>query len=151
MIKMVLQGQEIAIVIDNDLKLWSFSSFVRGYHAYMDIWVPLIGDDSLTCQKEHDNEHDNHAVAIIRERRTVGHVPENISGFVWRFLCLPNTSVRVEVLGPRMNRGAGHGLEIPVMYRFMGHQKAVDWARKKIEVEEAKLAQRLDKCLKNTL
>ena len=124
---------------------------MRGYYAYMDIWVPLIGDDSLTCQNEPDNVHDDHAVAIKREGRTVGHVPENISGFVWRFLSLPNTSVRVEILGPRMNRGAGHGLEVPVVYRFLGHRKAVDWLEKKITVEETKLTQRLEKCLKNTL
>ena len=55
-----------------------------------------------------------------------------------------STSVRVEILGPRMNRLAGHGLEIPVLYRFLGQRKAVDWVAKKISVEEAKSAKRLE-------
>ena len=153
-IQLVLQSQDIAIRMDNDLKVWTFSSFLRGYHAYMDIWVPLIGDDSLTCQKEHGNMHDHHAVAIKQDGRTVGHIPKNMTGFIWRFLCLPNTSVRVEVLavlGPRMNRGAGHGLEVPVNYRFLGHQKAVDWVAEKIKEEDNKLTKEVQKCLKNAL
>ena len=48
-----------------------------------------------------------------------------------------------------MDCGAGHGLEIPVVYKFLGHRKAVDWVAKKISVEEAKSAQRLETCRKN--
>ena len=45
-----------------------------------------------------------------------------------------------------MNHRAGRGLiKIPVMYRFVGHTNAVAWVAKKITVEEAKLAQLLDK------
>jgi len=42
-------------------------------------------------------------------------VPQNICGFFWRFLSPPQTSIRAEVLGPRVNWGAGHGLETPVL------------------------------------
>ena len=31
---------------------YSFHSFLRGSHAYMHQWDPIIGDDSLVCQKE---------------------------------------------------------------------------------------------------
>ena len=48
------------------------------------------------------------------------------------FLKVPNTSIEVEVIGKRMNRGGGYGLEIPVAYRFNGPEKLVKWLIKKI-------------------
>ena len=41
----------------------------------MNIWVPLIGDQSLICQKEKQNVHDPHVVAIIRGSVAIGHIP----------------------------------------------------------------------------
>ena len=65
----------------------------------MPIWA-LIGDDSLTCQKEHGNMHDHHAVTIERDGRTVGHVPENMSGFIlsgiWDFL-VPKNQKNIQI------------------------------------------------------
>ena len=52
---------------------------------------------------------------------------------------------------PRMNRGTGYGLEVPVNYRFLGNRREVDWVAEKIIDEDAKLQKRLDKCLKNAL
>ena len=26
--------------------------FIRGYHVYKDVWIHIIGDDSLTCEQE---------------------------------------------------------------------------------------------------
>ena len=44
----------------------------------MDIWKPLIGDDSLRCKREDDNMHDENAVAVIHSNhigpRAVGYV-----------------------------------------------------------------------------
>ena len=81
----------------------------------------MIGDDSLVCHKEVGNVHDAHAVAIFWENNVLGHVPQNLCGFFWRFLTLPGTSIRAEVLGRRVNRGAGHGLEVPVRFIFQDH------------------------------
>ena len=36
------------------------------------------------------------------------------------------------VTGKRLNRGAGLGLEIPVMYQAKGHEKALQWLEKAI-------------------
>ena len=41
----------------------------------MNIWIPLIGDESLICQKEKGNEYDPHVVAITRNNVVVGRVP----------------------------------------------------------------------------
>ena len=32
------------------------------------------------------------------------------------------------LIGKQVNRGVGHGLEIPVAYRFFGVKRAVSWA-----------------------
>ena len=103
----------------------------------MDLWEPLIGDDSLFCRKEDTNPHDPNAVAIIKEGNIVGHVPQNICTTFWRFFSLPGISINVKVKGKRMNRGGGHGLEVPVQYEFLGPAKAIEWTKKRItEVEE---------------
>ena len=45
----------------------------------MEIWKPLIGDDSLRCKREDDDIHDENAVAVIHSNHigphVVGHVP----------------------------------------------------------------------------
>ena len=43
--------------------------------------------------------------------------------FFKMFLKVPNTSIGVEVVGKRVNRGGGYGPEIPVAYRFNGPEK----------------------------
>ena len=130
-------------IVDSGHVRWSFDSYLRGYHAYLDVWVPMIGDNSLVCHKEVGNVRDAHAVANV-----VGHVPQNLCGF-WRFLTLPGTSIRAEVLGTRVNRGAGHGLEVPVRFIFQGHRKAVEWVQKKIKTADNDIQERFKRCMKN--
>ena len=50
---------KIPILIGNSFSVLKRNSYARGYHAYMDIWKPLIGDDSLRCTQVDDNIHDN--------------------------------------------------------------------------------------------
>ena len=49
-----------------------------------------------------------------------------------QFIETPNCVIRCKVIGKFVNRGAGYGLEIPVQYRFIGAEKAVEWAEKNI-------------------
>ena len=70
----------------------------------------MIGDESLICRKENDNDYDPHAVAITRNNVLVRRVPQNICGYFWKFLSLSRTSIRPRVLGKRVNRGAGYSL-----------------------------------------
>ena len=63
----------------------------------------------------------------------VGRVTLNLPEFSFKFIQLPNSSVRCQVAGKSANKGAGYGLEIPVKYIFYGHQKAIDWIEKVIE------------------
>ena len=108
-------------------------SHLRGNHENINIWVPMIGDDSLVCRRENENENDPHAVAILWGNNIVGHVPQNISDFFLRFLMLPRTSICPQISGSRVNRDAGYGLEVPVdSYKIscMAKEKDVDKAVK---------------------
>ena len=45
-------------------------------------------------------------------------------------------TIRTGVLGKRINRGAGYGLEISVCFIFQGHVKGKAWLKKKIKDAE---------------
>ena len=51
-------------------------SVVRGHHVYKAIWTPVIGEE-LSLRAEDNNEHDNHAVAVLKGRNVIGHVPRS--------------------------------------------------------------------------
>ena len=55
----------ITVLIENTFTAFKYSSFIRGDHVYKDVWIHIIGDDSLTCEQEERNENDKNAVAII--------------------------------------------------------------------------------------
>ena len=40
------------------------SSNRRGYHSCKDVWRPIFGDESLTCEREETNEYDRNAVSL---------------------------------------------------------------------------------------
>ena len=61
------------------------SSFVRGAHAYKDLWEPRIGE-VLLFQREPDNSQDKLAVAVLKSGRVVGHVPKNLAPIFSPFL-----------------------------------------------------------------
>ena len=60
--------EKINIIVGKDL-LFSFNSFVRGYHAYMDVWTPNVGDENLNLnlnlEPEDGNEYDKNVVVVI--------------------------------------------------------------------------------------
>ena len=64
------------------------------------------------------------------------------------FLKVPNTSIEVEVVGKRLNRGGGYGLEISVIYRFYDQENLVNRLIKKIEAVKAELECKISKGLK---
>ena len=83
------------------------NSFVRGYHVYMNVWEPLVGE-CLKSRKEPTNKMDKTAVALIRissysEEMVVGHVPLNISKIVFMFLSLSHCVVDIFATRKRIN------------------------------------------------
>ena len=61
---------------------------MKGHHIYKAVWTPVINEE-LHTKLEKDNEHDEHAVAVILDGRTVGQLPRTISLVLWFFLRLP--------------------------------------------------------------
>ena len=94
-------------------------SFIRGLHAYTDVWEPRIGE-VLLLQRESDNSEDKLAVAVLKSGRVVGHVPKNLAPIFSPFLRRSCNKAVVEITGKRVNRGAGYGLEAPYVYRLYG-------------------------------
>ena len=99
----------IPISVMKDGSKFQCNSFVRGYHVYMNIWEPLVGE-CLKSRKEPTKEMDKAAVAVIcinsyNDEVVVGHVPKNMSKIVYMFLSLPHCALDIFVTGKRTNRG----------------------------------------------
>ena len=106
------------IWVMKDSSTFQCDSFVRGYHVYISIWEPLVGE-CLKSRKESSNEMDKTAVAVIRinfysEDVVVGHGPKNMYKIVF---------IDIFVTRKRINRGGGYGLEIPANFIFMALKK----------------------------
>ena len=63
---------------NSTLGMAQFDSYIRGYHAYLDTWTPVVGE-TLLLKREPSNEKDSSAVAVMKEDIIVGHVPYNIA------------------------------------------------------------------------
>ena len=92
-------------------------------------------------------------VAVIRinsygEEVVVGHVPKNMSKIVINFLYLPHFTLEFFIIGKRINRGVGYGLEIPANFYFYELEKAIYWLKNKINKMEEKLKENLKHSLK---
>ena len=113
--------KEIEIVTDNRFKKFCFESYVRGFHVHQIVWSTIIGKENLECRHEEKNEEDEFAADVYRNdfqiETLVGHMPRNISKFVYKF---PNSKLFYKVKGKRLNRGGGYGLETPAVYSLMG-------------------------------
>ena len=42
---------------------YTLHSYVRGYHAYMNIWNPKLGGNDVEVKHEVNNEHDKFSIA----------------------------------------------------------------------------------------
>ena len=144
--------KEIEIVIDNRFTKFCFESYVCGfhmYHMYQTVWSPIIGEENLECRHEEKNEEDEFAIGVYQndsqKETLVGHMPRKISKFVDKFLSFPNSKFSCKAKGKRLNKGTGYGLEIPVIYTFNGHEKAIERIKSQIQ-EELKLEQNVKNC-----
>ena len=60
-------------------------SCIRGHNVFKNIWTPTMGEQ-LPCRREIGINKDRYAVAILRDRTAVGHVPRKISAACALFL-----------------------------------------------------------------
>ena len=147
--KMLLKNidQEIELILIKQ-KQYNSDSFVRGYQANMDIWKPKAGDENFCLKSENEIQHDKFAVAIVLEERIVGRIPKNLNKVFHQFMKIPNCTIGCKVTGKRVNRGSGYGLEIPVQCRFIGAEKAVEWAEKNMKKVFENINKKVNKCVK---
>ena len=74
------------IIMHDDCDFYDIASFIRGYHAYKELWDPNVGQ-VLKLRKEPDNSHDRRAVAVVNAADTVmGHVPYSLSPYTLTLL-----------------------------------------------------------------
>ena len=118
--------------METNLQVFEIDSYVRGYHAYMDVWSPVIGE-TLLVKREPSNVKDRHAVASFKEDAVVGHVPYNIAPRFSQFLRRDVNKAFAEVTGEKVNREAGYGLEIPCVYRLYGPKVYIDRMKELID------------------
>ena len=100
-------------------------SFVRGLHAYLELWEPVVGD-ILTLRREPTNDKDRLAVAVVKNDAAVGHMPYTLAPLISYFLMRAVNKGVVEITGERVNHGAGMGLEVPCIYRLYGPKTYID-------------------------
>lgn len=70
----------------------------------------------LLLKREPANVVDRNAVA----EQVVGHVPFNLAPSMSNFLKRDINKAFAQVVGEKVNRGAGYGLEIPCIYHLYG-------------------------------
>ena len=101
------------------------SYYIRGYHAYEDLWNRVVGE-TLLLKREPGNSIDLSAVAVWIEDNIVGHVPFNIASVLSQFLRRDCIQGFMEVNGEKVNRGAAYGLEIPCTYNLYGPKPYIE-------------------------
>ena len=131
----------------------TINTFSRGYHEYISVWMPQIGDNSLFCKRELVNKYDEYAAAIVaidhlKQEEVVGHVPLFLSKTLSKFLCLPGSYASCKVIGTKINRGNGVGLELPIGITFVGKETATEWLKKALHCINIMTEEKVLKCKK---
>ena len=76
-----------------------YQSFVRGHHEYCATWTPVAGEE-LLLRRQPENEHDQFAVAVLKDEEIAGHVPRDISRIVFFFLSHDGNVGFCNITGP---------------------------------------------------
>ena len=99
-------------------KEYQIKSFVMGFHEYKRNWQPKV-KELLHTKNEPTNKIDKFAVAVMKEKKVVGHLPKGRTGrfskTIYYFLnANENNSCNVEVTdGKAVNLGDGKGMRVP--------------------------------------
>ena len=123
-LELLLSNVSEAIPISKCSGLFSFNSYICGFHVYKQKRNPVLGR-RYSCITEEKNEHDKYAVAVVNDDEVVGHVPLRLSKIMSIFLKLTGSHMEVKVTGKYVNRGVGYRLEIPYKYDVSGQEKDV--------------------------
>ena len=80
--------------------------------------------EKLVAKREFNNPMDKHAVKVVKDDETVGHLPREFSQIAWYFLARSG-EISVEVIGRRRHcKQLCGGMEIPCQLEFNCSNKA---------------------------
>jgi len=128
-------SDEIPLIV---IKEFETETVIKGYHAYMNYWKPILGEN-LSTRPEPENEIDKYAVAVTKGARVVGHLKKGKTGryakTVFYFLrANPMNTASITVTGKRVNFGDGEGLQIPCKILFKGEEKYIEVLKKQLNL-----------------
>ena len=108
----------ILILFENTFTTFKYCLFSRGYHVYKDVWIFIILEDSLNCEREEHNEKESrcHSMDDCVPKRVVGDVPLNLSKVASKFYSLEIIIFAWRWLERQSILCVGLGLEMPVNY-----------------------------------
>ena len=103
---------------------------IKGYHAYMNDWTSILGENSSTCPEPKD-EIDKYVVLVTKYTRVIGHLKRLRTGWYTKtaFYFLranPMNTGCITVRGKRVNFGDGQDLQIPSTILFKGEEKYIE-------------------------
>ena len=154
LVKILAKSNDMELPITlEELSSHTINTFLRGYHEYMSVWMPQIGDDSLFCRRELSNKYDEYDAAIVaidhfKQEEVVGHVPLFLRKTLNKFLRLPGSYVNCKVTGTRINRGISVRLEIPIEITFAGEETSTGWFKKALYRINKTIKKKVLKCKK---
>ena len=133
--KNISLSYEISLVIVREFKC---ESMIKGYHAYMNDWTPVLGE-SLQTRPEPENEIDKYAVAVTKDEKVIGHLKKGKTGryakTIFYFLrANPTNIANITVTGKRVNLGDREGLQIPCTISFQGEEKYIEILKKQLNL-----------------
>lgn len=133
--KRISLSYEISLVIVREFKC---ESMIKGYHAYMNDWTPVLGE-SLQTRPEPENEIDKYAVAVTKDEKVIGHLKKGKTGryakTIFYFLrANPTNIANITVTGKRVNLGDREGLQIPCTISFQGEEKYIEILKKQLNL-----------------
>ena len=96
------------------IKEFENESVIKGHHAYMNDWTPIIGEN-VSIRLEPKNETDEYAVAVTTDARLIGHLKKEKTGRYAKTdfyfsRANPMNAARITVTGKSVNFGKGQGL-----------------------------------------
>ena len=124
----------IPIIITSDTIV---KSFVKGYHAYKDLWKPFINEE-LTTEMEPDNVVDKYAVCVKKKNVIVGYLPLGKDGrfakMIFYFLRADRyTECKVIITGKEVNLSDGQGMQVPCLLKVSGTKNMLQILCKNIQ------------------
>ena len=61
------------------IKEFETESVIKGYHAYINDWTPILGEN-LSTRPEPKNEIDKYAVVVTKDAGLIGHLMKGKTG-----------------------------------------------------------------------